>query len=38
MQLRTNDGETYSIGGSTITLEVATALVEAMQHGSRPPS
>ena len=38
MQLRTNDGETYSISGSTITLEAATALVETMQHGSRTPS
>jgi hypothetical protein len=38
MQLRTNDGETYSISGSTITLEGATALVETMRHGSRTPS
>ncbi|GEM_PF-1194712 len=38
MKLRTNDGETYTISGSTITLEAATALVETMRHGSHTPS
>lgn len=38
MKLRANDGETYTISGSTITPESATALVKAMRQDSHTAS